>query len=359
MAKIDDLKAELKSQIDSIGNITDLEKITAFIFRERMEKELSKVLELKNYNSSAVNRLTSDIIKMLLDSPAAFSEKTLLLKQIKDKGFIDEGKFLVATQPKRYRDVFSINNEALNSIFMELINYTPKIGSVSVGAGETLMILGLLKGSDPDTGDIAINKNPYEVKAVSSKSGSAGARLVSTKGDRADPPAVRLEFYRMITEYFSQFDKNFESPSKNEYGFHETGIKKWNKTCQDLLSSNSLAKTYAAQIKELLKASIKLVYYQASDNDLKWINDSVEVVNQAPYIAFDRFKNAFALFQWIYYKRSEDFKAMIFVNQASGSFMLVSTESEMRSAIANNLKIDVSFDWMDKRSSTYRFGLKG
>jgi hypothetical protein len=359
VSKITELKTELKAQIDKIQSVVELEQITAFVFHDRMAQELKEILQAKDYSGNAIKVLVSDIIKMLLDSPTPFSEKTLFLKTIKDTGFLSESAFLGANSRKYFRDIFSVQNEVLNNIYLRLITYTPQIGSVNVGAGETFMILGLLKGSDPAVGDIAVNSRPFEVKSVSNKTGGNGARFISTKGDRADPPAVRLKFYSMITEYFRQFNPEFVEPNKNEYAFNMKGVENWNRACQALVS-NSMAGERLREVRELIRKSIKLIYFTASDQDLSWINKVVDNRNQMPYINWDKFKIEFALFQWLYYKKSEEFVSMVFVNQVTGAFMLISTEAEMRRALESGvINITPAFDWTDKRKSTYSFGLRG
>jgi hypothetical protein len=134
----------------------------------------------------------------------------------------------------------------------------------------------------------------------------------------------------------------------NAYNFHASGFKK----LSNLFVAEGLERHTVIQFFTMM---IKCLYIEAHPTELDWIN---RCISKQGIVDVDKFKKEFMIFQFAYYQRMENFKAVIFVNVYSFNYMVIESKEQLRKNL-EHFNITMAWSWKQPQGNTYRLGLRG
>jgi len=350
-ASVAELRKNIIGFVKGVNDINVLSDIQTILAKEEFVEKITSILEQKG--APAIK--DSFIKEFFSVSGGTLEEKREFLESIENGGIIDKNKFFRKT-PSELSSMFLVQNSFIKRISNKLFSWIPKgLSKTGVGAGEALFMLyidGAEKplGTSEDAGDLVVDGVKYEVKSVSSKTGSGGARLSGASG------------YGSFSGYYKTFIKELDKKvgeanrrmveantgsKENTFNFNRNGLKNL---------SSLFTKETNKDLQELVLNAYMYVFPKYSKSNFKKLISTIKDGN----IDFEEFKKENIRIQFDYYKKLDDWKGIVFLNESGKNIVYVENSDELVSLYENgNMNIGASLSWKEPRNFVYQYGLKG
>jgi hypothetical protein len=344
---IEETKQKLVEKIQSITDPKELGRIQAAIYEEDIETLVSILLKSRGYPLSTP--LVKSLLPMIVNARGTFDEKMSFLHDAIVQGFLDGTRILESGIKRNFKNLFTHHHELLDDLMVDLIRWIHQdMSKTKVGEGEAFIALGLSGSSVVgDEGDVLISGAPYEVKATKSRTGDTGGAM---KGQGEAWGSTINCHHTFMNNLAGLTELPLNTADPNAYNFHKTGFEN-----MSTLFVKSKKVTEKRQVVTFFEYMIKMVFIKAYKSELSWIN---KCIYKDCSINWQEFRKEFMLFQFAYYQRISQFRAVIFVNVYSFNYMVIENVDQLRENLAH-FNISMSFGWKEVQGNVYKLGLRG
>ena len=331
---IDSIKKSVIKLLQGIFDMDILNDILVRLYKKDFDITINGILEEKDMMNVAI-----EFKEMFFGLSGTLEDKKEFLEGLKN-GLISESVLVGTKTSTKITSILNVFNPFIKKITPRIMRWIPKqMDASAVGAGEVLLILYVKGGSKAKVGDVNINGSHLEVKGVKNKSGSAGARLKNRSAYNTFQ-AYYKEFYNDI----SLANTTMMLPNDaNAYNFSSSKIKNLNTYLPD---------TQVATITLISKYFAKV--YDLKPSKFSWLK---KVVDKNGNLSND-FLKEYAYQQYLMYKSLENFKTIVWFNEANQTIMYSKDDKSVRKDIYSGIiVVSGSVSWKDANSVTFQFGI--